>query len=79
MHHPCGAILTALTVVAGFTGTLCFFAAASRGRISLGVSVTAFYPLITILLASIFLKEPLTIKQLVGMVCSIVAILIMSS
>jgi transporter family protein len=77
--HPRGAVFAVLTGVAGFAGTLCFFAAASRGRISLVVSVTALYPLITIILAAIFLKEPLTIKQLAGMACAVVAILLMSS
>ncbi|MEN8136481.1 MAG: EamA family transporter [Thermodesulfobacteriota bacterium] len=77
--HPRASLFAVLTGVAGFAGTLCFFAAASRGRISLVVSITALYPLITILLAAIFLKEPLTIKQLSGMACAIVAILLMSS
>lgn len=77
--HPRGLLYSVLTGVAGFSGTLCFFAAASRGRISLVVSITALYPLITILLAAIFLKEPVTAKQLAGMVCAIIAILLMSS
>ncbi|MCK4839159.1 MAG: EamA family transporter [Desulfobulbaceae bacterium] len=77
--HPRGSIFAVLSGVAGFAGTLCFFAAASRGRISLVVCITALYPLITIILAAIFLKEPLTIKQLTGMACAIVAILLMSS
>jgi transporter family protein len=77
--HPRGVVFAILTGVFGFAGTLCFFAAASRGRISLVVSITALYPLITILLAVIFLKEPLTIKQLTGMVCALVAILLLSS
>lgn len=77
--HPRSSIFAVLSGVAGLAGTLCFFAAASRGRISLVVCVTALYPLITIILAAIFLKEPLTIKQLTGMACAIVAILLMSS
>ena len=60
-------------------GTLCFFAAAERGKISLVVSVTALYPLITIILAALFLKEPLTLKHLAGMACALVAILLLSS
>jgi transporter family protein len=74
-----GMIFAILTGIAGVTGTLCFFAAASRGRISLVVSVTALYPLITIVLAAIFLKEPISAKQLAGMATAIVAILLMSS
>jgi transporter family protein len=77
--HPRGAFFAVLTGMAGLAGTLCFYAAASRGRISLVVSITALYPLITIVLAAIFLKEPLTLKQLAGMVCALMAILLMSA
>jgi len=77
--HPRGMLFALLTGIAGFAGTLFFFTAASRGRISLVVSITALYPLVTILLAAIFLKEPLTLKQLTGMACAIIAILLMST
>ncbi|NTV14642.1 MAG: EamA family transporter [Desulfobulbaceae bacterium] len=74
-----GVLFALLTGIAGVSGTLCFFAAASRGRISLVVSLTALYPLITILLAALFLKEPLTLKHLAGMVCALAAILLLST
>ncbi|MDF1578673.1 MAG: EamA family transporter [Desulfurivibrionaceae bacterium] len=77
--HPRGVLFALLTGMAGFAGTLCFFMAADRGRISLVVSITALYPLVTILLAAIFLKEALTVKQLSGMACAVIAILLMSS
>ncbi len=77
--HPRGALFAFLTGVAGVAGTLCFMAAAQRGKISLVVSVTALYPLITIILAALFLKEPLTLKHLAGMACALVAILLLSS
>ncbi len=77
--HPKGVLFAFLTGVAGVCGTLFFFAAAERGKISLVVSVTALYPLITIILAAIFLREPLTGKHLVGMACALVAILLLSS
>jgi len=77
--HPRGALFAFLTGVAGVLGTLFFFAAAERGKISLVVSVTALYPLITIVLAALFLREPLTLKHLAGMACAIVAILLLSS
>jgi transporter family protein len=53
--------------------------AASRGKIGVVVSITALYPLITILLAFFFLKEPLTFKQLLGMFFSLVAILLFTT
>ena len=77
--HPRGLLFAVLTGITGVTGTLCFLAAAERGRISLVVSLTALYPLITIVLAVLYLKEPLTIKHLFGMACAALAILLLSS
>jgi transporter family protein len=78
-YHPRGVIFALLTGVAGVGGTLFYLAAAGRGRISLLVSLTALYPLVTILLAHLFLKEPLTLKHLAGMICALVAILLLST
>ena len=75
---PKGILFAVLTGVAGMLGTLCFFAAASRGKLSVVVSMTALYPLITILLAAIFLREPVTAKQILGMVCAVAAILLLT-
>ncbi|MGV1097879.1 EamA family transporter [Thiovibrio sp. JS02] len=74
--HPKGILFALLTGIAGMLGTLFYFAAASRGRISLVVSMTALYPLITIVLAAIFLREPITIKQIFGMFFALVAIVL---
>ena len=76
--HPKGILFAVLTGVAGMLGTLCFFAAASRGKLSVVVSMTALYPLITILLAAIFLREPVTAKQILGMLCAGAAILLLT-
>ena len=72
--HPKGILFAVLTGVAGMLGTLFFFAAASREKISVVVSMTALYPLITIVLAAIFLREPVTAKQVLGMFCAVAAI-----
>ncbi len=77
--HPKGILFAMLTGIAGMTGTLFFFAAAQKGKISVVVSLTAIYPLITVLLAILFLKEPLTIKQLCGMAMAIGAILLLAT
>lgn len=77
--HPKGILFAMLTGIAGMTGTLFFFTAAQKGKISVVVSLTAIYPLITIILAALFLKEPLTIKQLSGMAMAIIAILLLAT
>ncbi|MBU0673923.1 MAG: EamA family transporter [Proteobacteria bacterium] len=77
--QPRGIFFALLTGITGMAGTLCYFYAAGRGRISLVVSITALYPLITILLAALFLKEPITLKHLAGMLCAAIAIVLLSS
>lgn len=76
--HPKGILFAVLTGVTGMLGTLFFFAAASRGKISVVVSMTALYPLITLLLAAIFLREPITVKQILGMFCAVAAIVLLT-
>lgn len=77
--HPKGVIFAILTGVAGMLGTLLYFVAASKGKISVVVSMTALYPLITILLAAVFLREPITIKQIFGMFFALVAIVLLAT
>jgi len=74
---PRGALFGVLTGLCGMLGTLFFMAAATRGRISLVVSLTAMYPLITIVLARLVLAEPLTGKHLLGMVMALAAIVLL--
>ena len=67
-----------LTGVSGMVGTLFFFKAAKYGPISVVVSLTALYPLIAIILAVIFLKEPITLRQFFGMGLALIAIFLMN-
>jgi len=76
--HPKGILFAMLTGVAGMLGTLFFFVAASRGKISVVVSMTALYPLITIMLAAIFLREPITATHALGMLCAVAAIVLLT-
>lgn len=76
--HPKGILFAVLTGVAGMLGTLFFFAAAGRGKISVVVSMTALYPIITIILAAIFLHEPISARQVLGMLCAVAAIVLFS-
>ena len=76
--QPRGILFALLTGIAGMTGTLFFFIAARHGKISLVVSITALYPIITILLAWLLLGEQLTPRQLCGMLSALVAIFLLS-
>lgn len=77
--HPKGILFAVLTGIAGMAGTLFFFAAAQGGRISVVVSLTGLYPLITILLAAVILQEPISARQVAGIFFALIAIALMSS
>ena len=77
--HPKGILFAVLTGIAGMLGTLFFFHAAQKGKISIVASLTAIYPLITVILAAVFLREPLTAKQVSGMILAIFAILLLAA
>ena len=77
--HPKGILFAVLTGITGMVGTLFFFAAVREGPVSVVVSMTALYPLITICLAATLLHEPVTLKQAAGMVLAIAAIVLFAS
>ena len=56
-----------------FIGFLTFFAALNQGKASTVVTLSALYPLVTILLSLAFLHEKLTIRQGVGIVFALIA------
>ena len=62
-----GILSALLTGITDGLGTLFYYGATSKGPISIVVSLTALYPLITILLAIIFLYETLVLKQVIGL------------
>ena len=76
--HPMGILYAILTGITGVLGTLFYYFAASRGQISVVVSLTALYPVITIMLALVFLQETLTLKQVAGLCCAVGAIVLLA-
>ncbi|MEW6616219.1 MAG: EamA family transporter [Thermodesulfobacteriota bacterium] len=74
--HPKGVLLATTTGILGFTGALCFLYAASKGPISLIAVLSALYPVIAIVLAMIFLNESISIKQGLGIVLGLVAMIL---
>ncbi|EKD72447.1 MAG: hypothetical protein ACD_45C00675G0011 [uncultured bacterium] len=73
-----GLIYGILTGAAYGVGCLFYFIAASKGKIMTVVTLTALYPLITILLAYLLLKETISLKQWLGIGLALVSILLMS-
>lgn len=59
-------------------GLLAYYAAVSRGKVSVVGPVTSLFPLLTVILAFVFLRERLNRVQVVGVALSLVAITIFS-
>jgi transporter family protein len=77
--HPKGILLAISTGVLGFLGALLFLFAVSKGPVTLVATLSALYPIITILLAIFFLNETITLKQGVGIVFALIAMILVST
>lgn len=68
-----------ITGLAYGVGCLFYFVAADKGEIITVVTLTALYPLVTILLSHFVLHEVISIKQCVGIGLALLSIFLMSS
>lgn len=68
-----------LTGLAYGIGCLFYFIAADKGKIMTVVTLTALYPLVTIVLSYLLLQEAVTLKQCLGIVFALIAIFLMST
>ncbi|MBI4150475.1 EamA family transporter [Candidatus Woesearchaeota archaeon] len=76
--HPYGILFGILTGIAATLGSLFYIFAVRYKQVSIVVTMTALYPVITILLAFLFLNESITIRQGIGMVFALIAIVLFS-
>jgi transporter family protein len=68
-----------LTGVLGSTGNIAFFQAlVTGGRASIVIPITALYPVVTVVLALLFLHERLGNLQKIGLLLAVVAMCILS-
>ncbi len=72
--HPKGALIAVIT---GVAGGFFYLMAVTRGSVSIVVTLKALYPLVTILLALVFLGQPLGSRQIAGMALAICAIVLL--
>ncbi|MDY7034402.1 MAG: DMT family transporter, partial [Thermodesulfobacteriota bacterium] len=66
--HPIGIGLALSTGILGMVGALFYLIAVSRGKVSVIVTVTALYPIVSIGLAHFILQEPITFKESIGII-----------
>jgi transporter family protein len=74
-----GAALAVATGVLGVMGALAYLFAVVRGPVTLVSTATALYPVLTLLLAYGLLQGPLSLKQGIGIVLALIAILLIST
>lgn len=77
--HVKGISLAVLTGILGIGGALGFLFAVKSGKVAIVAMLTALYPVLTILLGYIFLKEPISLKEGLGMLFAIVALVLFAS
>ena len=77
--NPKGLALAITTGVFGFLGAFCYLLAVSKGPVSLVVTLTALYPVLSILLAVIIFNEPITLKQGAGILLALGAMLLIAT
>jgi transporter family protein len=77
--HPKGILYGCLTGIAGLLGGLFYLLAVTRGKVTVIVTMTALYPIITIGLAALFLNEPVSLKQGFGIILAIISIILLAT
>lgn len=73
-----GILFAMLTGIVGTIGTLFFMAALTKGKTAVVVTMTALYPVVAIILAYLFLRETVTVRQGVGIGLALLAIALLS-
>jgi transporter family protein len=77
--HPTGIFLAMMTGMLGFLGAFCFLSAVATGPVTLVATLSALYPVISILLAVALLHEPITLRQGFGIVLALVAMILVAA
>ena len=68
-----GFVFSVLAGLAAFIGFLTFFLALERGNASTVVTLSALYPVVTIVISILFLHEKLTRTQGIGIIFALIA------
>jgi len=68
-----------LTGLVAVIGNLFLVMALSKGKASVVIPLTASYPIITLLLATIFLRETVSIRQKIGIAMALIAALLLGT
>lgn len=75
---PAGILLAVVAGVFTTLGTIAFFALLSQKPAGVIITVTALYPIITIILSFIFLHESFTLNKIIGISLALVALIFLN-
>ena len=77
--EPRGIVFAVAAGICGMGGAFLYLLAVSKGKVSIIVFMSALYPVVTIALSYIFLHETISLKEGIGMVFALVAIILFST
>lgn len=77
--QPIGIGLAMLTGTLGFLGAFCFLVAVSKGPVTLVSTLSALYPVVSIVLAVGLLHEPLSLRQCFGIFLALIAMVLVAA
>ncbi len=73
-----GIIPAMLTGMMGYLGLLCFMYAIKDGKLCVVAPLTALYPVVSLALAIIFLRERINLVQFAGIILAVVSVVLIS-
>ena len=76
---PRGIALAMAAGICGMGGAFLYLLAVSKGKVSVIVFMSAMYPVVTIALSYFFLHETISLKEGIGMVFALAAIILFST
>jgi len=76
--EPAGILYALLSAIAGTAGIFFYYMAVSRYKLSVVIAITALYPLVAILLSFLLLKEGINLKQGLGIIFALLAVILFS-
>jgi bacterial/archaeal transporter family protein len=71
-----GIVFALLVGVCATVASLIFFKAIESGPVVSTISITSLYPLITVFLSYLFLKEAITIPQIIALILAIISVIL---
>lgn len=74
-----GASLAVMAGAMGIVGALCYVLAMARGPVALIVTFTALYPILSIVLAWLMLGETISLRQGMGIVLDLIAMVLIAT